>query len=317
MDNSSEVREFLTTRRANVSPEQVELPSGPNRRVPGLRRTEVAMLAGVSVEYYSRLERGSLSGASDGVLHAIAQALLLSDDERAHLFDLARAANASPIPAKRRNVRVQNVRPNLQFILDAITGGPAFVRNGRLDILASNALGKAVYADLYDSAEATLPGKPMNLARYCFLDPERADRFYPDWGIAADQTVAILRTEAGRDPYDRDLQDLIGELSTRSDEFRTRWGVHDVRRHATGMKHFLHPLVGPLDMIFEGTELVADPGLNLMIYTAEPGTPTAEALSLLASWSADPLPSAPRGPDSRPPVSRQPAARPSGAADRP
>ncbi|BDZ51730.1 transcriptional regulator [Frondihabitans sucicola] len=292
MDNSDEVREFLTTRRANVTPAQVELPSGPNRRVPGLRRTEVALLAGVSVEYYSRLERGSLAGASDGVLHSLAQALLLNDDERAHLFDLAKTANASPISSKRRAAKAQNVRPSLQFILDAITGGPAFVRNGRLDILASNALGKAVYADLYDSAEATLPGKPMNLARHCFLDPDRADRFYPDWGIAADQTVAILRTEAGKDPYDKDLQDLIGELSTRSDAFRARWGVHDVRRHASGMKHFIHPLVGPLDMIFEGTELVADPGLNLMIYTAAPGTPTAEALSLLASWAATPPTSA-------------------------
>jgi transcriptional regulator with XRE-family HTH domain len=288
MDNSEEVREFLTSRRANVTPAQVELPSGPNRRVPGLRRTEVAMLAGVSVEYYSRLERGSLAGASDGVLHAVAQALLLNDDERSHLLDLAKAANASPIPSKRRSAKAQNVRPSLQFILDAITGGPAFVRNGRLDILASNALGKAVYADLYDSEEATLPGKPMNLARYCFLEPQRADRFYPDWGIAADQTVAILRTEAGRDPYDKDLQDLIGELSTRSEAFRARWGIHDVRRHASGMKHFIHPLVGPLDMIFEGTDLVADPGLNLMIYTAEPGTPTAAALSLLASWTATP-----------------------------
>lgn len=286
MNNSDEVREFLTSRRAKVAPDQVELPSGPNRRVPGLRRTEVAVLAGVSVEYYARLERGSLAGASDGVLHAVAQALLLSDDERAHLFDLAKSANASPIPAKRRNNRAQNVRPSLQFILDAITGGPAFVRNGRLDILASNALGKAVYADLYQSAAATLPGKPMNLARYCFLDPDRADLFYPDWGEAADATVAILRTEAGRDPYDKDLHDLIGELSTRSTEFRTRWGAHDVRRHASGMKHFIHPLVGPLDLIFEGTDLVADPGLNLMIYTAEPGTPTAEALSLLASWTA-------------------------------
>ncbi|WP_345377345.1 helix-turn-helix domain-containing protein [Frondihabitans cladoniiphilus] len=292
MDNSDEVREFLTTRRARVSPEQVELPSGPNRRVPGLRRTEVALLAGVSVEYYSRLERGSLAGASDGVLHAIAQALLLDDDEREHLFDLARAANASPISSKRRASAARNVRPNFQFVLDAITGGPAFVRNGRLDILASNALGKAVYSDLYESPEATLPGKPMNLARFCFLDRERADRFYPDWGVAADQTVAILRTEAGRDPFDKDLQDLVGELSTRSDEFRTRWGAHDVRRHATGTKHFVHSLVGPLDLVFEGTELVADPGLHLLVYAAEPGTPTAEALSLLASWTAAPPTSA-------------------------
>lgn len=288
MSNSDEVREFLSSRRGRIKPDQVDLPAGGNRRVPGLRRVEVAQLAGVSVEYYSRLERGTLAGASDGVLHAVAQALLLDDAEREHLFDLARAANASPIPSRRRAARTESVRPGLQLILDAITGGPAFVRNGRLDILASNALGKAVYSDLYASPEATLPGKPLNLARFCFLDLDRAERFYPDWAKAADQTVAILRTEAGRDPYDRDLQDLIGELSTRSEQFRTRWGAHEVRRHATGAKNFHHPEVGALDMIFEGTDLIADPGLSLLIYTAEPGSPTAERLALLASWAATP-----------------------------
>jgi len=286
MDNSDEAREFLTTRRARVTPAQVELPSGPNRRVPGLRRAEVAMLAGVSVEYYSRLERGSLTGASDGVLHAIARALLLDDAERAYLFDLAKAANVTVVPARRRASSARNIRPNLQLVLDAITGGAAFVRNGRLDILGANALGRAVYSDLFASAAAVLPGRPMNLARFCFLDRERADRFYPEWGVAADQTVAILRTEAGRDPYDRDLQDLVGELSTRSVEFRTRWGAHDVRRHASGVKHFHHPDVGDLDLVFEGTELMAEPGLSLLIYTAEPGSPTAEALGLLSSLTA-------------------------------
>jgi transcriptional regulator with XRE-family HTH domain len=288
MNNSDEVREFITSRRARVQPDQVALPTGPNRRVLGLRRAEVAMLAGVSVEYYSRLERGRLAGASDGVLNALAVALQLDDAERDHLFDLARAANASTIPAKRRGPRAQNVRPSLQLILDGITGGPAFVRNGRLDILGSNALGRAVYSDLYDSREATPPGRPMNLARYCFLDLDRADRFYPDWGLAADQTVAILRAEAGHDPYDKDLKDLVGELSMRSDEFRVRWGTHDVRRHATGVKHFIHPVVGPLDLVFEGTELMADPGLSLLLYTAEPGSATADALRLLASWTATP-----------------------------
>ncbi|RKR75939.1 helix-turn-helix domain-containing protein [Frondihabitans australicus] len=288
MSTSDEAREFLTSRRAGVTPERVGLPGGPNRRVAGLRRTEVAMLAGVSVEYYARLERGNLSGASDGVLHAVAGALQLDEAERTYLFDLAKAANASVIPTRRRTSRAQNVRPSLQIVLDSMTGAAAFVRNGRLDILGANALGRAVYSDLFSSPIAMPPGKPMNLARFCFLDRERADRFYPDWGVAADQTVAILRTEAGRDPYDRDLQDLIGELSTRSDEFRTRWGAHDVRRHATGIKHFHHPGVGDLDLIFEGTELMADDGLSLLIYTAEPGTPTAEALGLLASWAAAP-----------------------------
>jgi|SRR5579875_771111 len=288
MNNSDEVREFLTSRRARARPDQVGLPTGRNRRVPGLRRAEVAMLAGVSVEYYSRLERGRLAGASDGVLNALADALQLDEAERDHLFDLAKAANASGIPAKRRAPRAHNVRPSLQLVLDAFTGGAAFVRNGRLDVLGSNGLGRAVYSDLYDSPEATPPGRPMNLARYCFLDRDRAERFYPDWGLAADQTVAILRAEAGHDPYDKDLKDLVGELSMRSDEFRVRWAAHDVRRHATGVKHFIHPVVGPLDLVFEGTELMADPGLSLLLYTAEPGTATADALRLLASWAATP-----------------------------
>jgi transcriptional regulator with XRE-family HTH domain len=279
--NRDEVRDFLTTRRAKVRPDQVELPAGPNRRVPGLRRTEVAMLAGVSVEYYSRLERGNLAGVSEAVLNAIAGALLLDEAERDHLFDLARAAGTSPARRERRSSRNSVVRPGLQYALDAITGGPALVRNGRLDIIAANALGRALHVDAYSS-----PRRPVNLARHCFLDRERAELFYPDWNAAADAIVAILRTEAGRDPYDRDLQDLIGELSTRSEEFRTKWGAHDVRRHATGEKHFRHSVVGRLDLLFESTDLMADPGWKLLIYTAEPGSPTADALKLLASWAA-------------------------------
>jgi transcriptional regulator with XRE-family HTH domain len=281
--NQNEVREFLTTRRARVQPEQVELPGGRNRRVPGLRRGEVAVLADVSVEYYSKLERGHLAGVSESVLDAVARALLLDDAERDHLFDLARAANASPLRSARRSRRAQTIRPGLQFILDGITGGPAFIRNGRLDILAANTLGRALYADLY----ANQP-HPINLARFAFLDRAHSDLFYPDWDLAADQSVAILRAEAGRDPYDKDLQDLIGELSTRSAEFRTKWGAHEVRRHATGTKHFHHPVVGDLDLVFEGADLPVDPGLSLLLYSAEPGSPTADALRLLASWAATP-----------------------------
>jgi transcriptional regulator with XRE-family HTH domain len=278
--NRDAVREFLTTRRAKVRPEQVELAAGPNRRVPGLRRSEVALLAGMSVEYYARLERGDLAGASESVLHAIADALLLDEAEREHLFDLARAAEPSRRRLRRTAAR-SVIRPSLQHALDAITGGPALVRNGRMDILATNLLARALYADLYAS---TL--RPVNIARGAFLDRGRAELFYPDWDLAADSIVAILRTEAGRDPYDRDLQDLIGELSTRSDEFRTKWGAHNVRRHATGVKHFRHPVVGDLDLLFEGTELMADPGWSLLVYTAEPGSTTADALQLLASWAA-------------------------------
>lgn len=281
MDNREDVREFLVTRRARIRPEQVELPTGSNRRVPGLRRAEVALLAGVSVEYYSRLERGDLRGASESVLHAIATALVLDDAEREHLFDLARAAG--PVSSRRpsRASRTPTVRPGLQVVIDSITTGCAIVRNGRMDILAANALGRAMYMDLFNA-----PDRPPNLARYCFLDRPHADRFYPNWDAAADATVAILRGEAGRDPHDKGLHDLVGELSTRSDEFRRKWGTHDVRRHTTGRKHFIHPIVGEVDLVFEAAELREDSGLSLMIYAAEPGTPTEQALALLASWAA-------------------------------
>jgi hypothetical protein len=281
MNNREDVREFLVTRRARIRPERVDLPVGSNRRVPGLRRAEVAQLAGVSVEYYSRLERGDLSGASESVLHAIANALVLDDAERDHLFNLARAAGPTPTRRPGRAARTPTVRPGLQLVLDSITLGCAIIRNGRMDILAANALGRAMYVDIF-----TNPERPANLARYAFLDRPHADRFYPNWDLAADATVAVLRAEAGRNPYDKGLHDLIGELSTRSTEFRTKWGSHDVRRHSTGRKHFIHPLVGEVDLVFEAAELREDPGLNLMIYTAEPGTPTAEALALLSSWAA-------------------------------
>jgi hypothetical protein len=276
-----EVREFLTTRRAKVGPAEVGLPGGQVRRVPGLRRGEVATLANVSIEYYSKVERGNLAGVSETVLDAIAGALLLDDAEREHLFDLARSANTSPLSRKRRSSRATGIRPSLQFVLDSFTGGPAFVRNGRLDILGANQLGRALYAELYE-----VQAHPINLARFAFLDRKRSDLFYPNWDLAADQSVAILRTEAGRDPYNKDLQDLIGELSTRSEEFRIKWGAHDVRKHATGTKSVHHPIVGDLDMVFEASELMADEGLSLLLYSAEPGSPTADALRLLASWAA-------------------------------
>ncbi len=280
MPGRDEVREFLMSRRAKLEPGSVDLPSLGQRRVPGLRRSEVAMLAGVSVEYYSRLERGNLTGVSEAVLDAIADALRLDEAERDHLLDLARTANTSPL-RRRPRPRVQTIRPALQYVVDAVTGGPAFVRNGRLDLLASNELGRALYADLYRSA-----ARPVNLARFAFLDRHLSDRFYPDWALAADQSVAVLRTEAGRDPYDKGLQDLVGELSTRSDEFRRRWGTHDVRSHAAGAKFFQHPIVGDLDLVFEGMDLKSDPGLTLMIYAAAPGSTTADNLRLLASWWA-------------------------------
>ncbi len=282
MDNRTEVREFLISRRAKVTPERAGLPTGSNRRVPGLRRGEVATLAGVSIEYYSRLERGTIAGASPSVLDGIARALHLDDAERAHLFDLARAADGSSRLVRRRRKPAQawTPRPSLQWALDAITDGPAFVRNGRLDLLATNPLARAFHAPVYAG-----PQRPPNIARFQFLD-SASRRFYPEWDLAADITVAILRTEAGRDPHDKDLHDLIGELSTRSDEFRERWGAHNVRHHGTGTKNFHHDVVGDLTLAYEGLELAAEPGLTLTIYTAEPGSPSAEGLRLLASWAA-------------------------------
>jgi len=282
MDTRNEIREFLTSRRARITPEQAGLPTygtGP-RRVPGLRREEVALLAGVSVDYYTRLERGNASGVSDTVLEALTRALQLDDTERAHLFDLARAAHTST-PRRRRRAQ-QPIRATVQHTLDAMAGVPAFVRNGRLDILGANRLGRALYSEHFDS-----PALPSNTARFVFLDP-RATTFYVDWDRVANDVVAVLRAEAGRDPYDRDLSDLIGELSTRSELFRTLWAAHNVRRHDTGLKRFHHPVVGELILTFEAMELVADPGLTMFVYSAEPGSKSEQALNLLASWTATP-----------------------------
>lgn len=282
MGNQSEVREFLMSRRAKVTPELAGLPGGPNRRVAGLRRTEVATLAGVSVEYYAKLERGAIAGASSSVLDAIARALQLDDTERSHLFDLARAADGIPLSGRpRRRVTKSAVnRPSLQWALGTITGGVAFVRDQHQDLLATNELGRAFYSPLIGDG-----GRTPNLARFQFLDPASRD-FYPDWERFAHMCVAIMRAEAGRDPNDKGLHDLVGELSTRSDMFRQLWGAHDVRTHGSGTKRFNHPVVGELTLAYEELAITADPGLVLMIYTAEPGSPSAERLQLLASWAA-------------------------------
>ncbi|AYN37749.1 XRE family transcriptional regulator [Streptomyces dangxiongensis] len=282
MDNQREASEFLTSRRARITPEQAGLPAGTRRRVPGLRRSEVAALADVSVEYYAKLERGNLAGVSPAVLEAVARALQLDDAERAHLLHLAQAADGSDALTRprRRTTRQWKAHRSLQWTLDAVTAGPAFVRNGRMDLLAANQLARAFYADVYAN-----PHNQENLARFQFLDPA-SRRFYPDWDQAADIAVAILRTEAGRNPHDRDLHDLVGELSTRSDAFRTRWGAHNVRHHGTGTKRYHHHAVGDLTLAYEGLEMAAEPGLTLTIYTAEPASPSDEGLRLLASWAA-------------------------------
>ena len=283
MDNRAEVREFLTSRRARVTPEQVGLPAGRNRRVAGLRRSEVATLAGVSVEYYTRLEQGALSGASLEILDSLAKALYLDDAERAHLFDLAQASSPVARPPRRRDPQSWKPHRSLQWVLDGITVGPAFVRNGRLDLVAVNSLARAFYKDAYD-----VSGSP-NLARFTFLDP-RSRNLHADWESAADVVVSILRTEAGRDPDDEELQQLVSELRTRSDHFKQLWSAHNVRHHGTGTKHFHHPIVGDLTIAYEGLEMTSEPGLTLTVYTAEPGSSSEEALRLLGNWAATEYP---------------------------
>lgn len=270
------------SRRAKLTPEDAGLLPGANRRVPGLRRTEVAMLAGVSVEYYAKLERGAIAGASASVLDAVAGALRLDDTERAHLFDLARAADGIPTSGRprRRAAPPPAARAGLQWALDAITEGVAFVRDPRQNLLATNALGRAFYSPVIGDG-----GRTPNLARFQFLDPASRD-FYPDWEVFAQMCVGIMRAEAGRDPHDKELQDLVGELSTRSETFRRLWGAHDVRTHGSGLKRFRHPVVGELTLTYEELALTAEAGRMLLIYTAEPGSDSAERLRLLASWQA-------------------------------
>ncbi|WP_329000510.1 helix-turn-helix transcriptional regulator [Kribbella sp. NBC_00709] len=279
MDHRAEIKEFLSSRRARLTPEQAGLPVyGGNRRVKGLRREEVALLAGVSVDYYVRIERGNLAGASDGVLEALARALQLDDAERAHLFALARESDATP--TVRRRATTKGVRPAIQQVLDAITDAPAWIRNGRHDLLAANRMARALYAPMLADSR-----RPANTARFVYLDPA-SQEFFTDWERAADDIAAILRLEAGRSPHDKALTELIGELSTRSETFRTRWAAHNVRFHRTGKKKLHHPVVGDLDLDFEAMDFPSDPGLILLVYTAPAGTPTADALQLLASWAA-------------------------------
>lgn len=289
VDNRQEVREFLMTRRARITPDQVGLPAGRGRRVPGLRRSEVATIAGLSVEYYARLERGQIAGASTGVLDALARALQLDDTERAHLFDLARAADGIPTSGRprRRATGKPASRPSLQWALESIRDGVAFVRDPHQNLLATNTLGRAFYSPVIGEG-----GRMPNLARFQFLDPASRE-FYPDWDLFAEMCVGIMRAEAGRDPHDRGLQDLVGELSTQSEVFRRLWSAHDVRTHGTGTKRFNHPVVGELTLAYEELAITAEPGLVLMVYTAEPGSPSAERLQLLASWAASaPAPTA-------------------------
>lgn len=279
MDVRKDAAEFLRSRRSRLTPENAGLTAwGGNRRVKGLRREEVALLAGVSVEYYVRLERGNLGGASQAVLDAVADALQLDDAERAHLHDLARASSTRVGAGRQPR---PTVRPQVQWLLDSMTDTAAYVRNARIDILAANTLGRALYAPVFE-----MPGTP-NVARFVFLDPRSRD-FFTEWAKVAGEAAALLRTLAGENPYDRGLTELVGELCTRSETFRTLWAAHDVRQHRTGVKRFHHPLVGDMTLSYESMAITADPGHRLNAYVAEPGSPSAEAFSLLASWATTP-----------------------------
>ena len=281
LDLRTEIREFLSTRRARITPEQAGLPAyGGNRRVKGLRREEVAMLAGVSVDYYVRMERGSLAGASESVLDALADALKLDEAERTHLLALARESGARS-SSRRKRAAPASVRPAIQQVLDAMIDAPAWVRNGRHDIVAMNQLARALYSPVLAD-----PRRPANTTRFVYLDPEAAEEFFVDYQRIANDAAAMLRLEAGRNPHDKALIELVGELSTRSELFRRRWASHDVQFHRSGQKRLRHPVVGQLDLDFESMELSSAPGLQLNVYTAAADTPTADALKLLASWAA-------------------------------
>ncbi|KAA9108087.1 helix-turn-helix transcriptional regulator [Microbacterium rhizomatis] len=283
MDNRSEVRDFLMSRRARVEPEDVGLARGTDRRVPGLRRGEAAALAGVSVEYYARLERGAIAGASEAVLDGLAKALQMDDVEREYLRRLAHQAGgiktgsrsrATPAPAWRPS-------PSIQWFLNSMESAVAMIGNGRTDLLAWNPLGGALMEEMIVSATTS----PPNFARFIFLEPV-ARRFYPDWDAIAGINVAQLRTEAGRDPHSKQLHDLVGELSTRSDQFRQLWGRHDVWEHQSGTKRFHHHTVGDLTLHFNGLDLVGHEAVQLTVLTAEPGSSDHEALQLLGTVTA-------------------------------
>jgi transcriptional regulator with XRE-family HTH domain len=283
MDNRSEVRDFLMSRRARVEPEDVGVARGTDRRVPGLRRGEAAALAGVSVEYYARLERGAIAGASDAVLDGLAKALQMDDAEKEYLHRLAQQAGGIKTAQRGgdKPTPVWRPSPSIQWFLDSMDSAAALIGNGRTDLLAWNPLGGALMDEVIDTATTS----PPNFARFIFLEPV-ARRFYPDWDAIARINVAQLRTEAGRDPHSKQLHDLVGELCTRSDHFRTLWGRHDVWEHQSGVKRFHHHAIGDLSLHFNGLDLVGQSAVQLTVLTAEPGSPDHQALQLLGNWAS-------------------------------
>jgi transcriptional regulator with XRE-family HTH domain len=302
--STGDIREFLMSRRARLTPAQAGITEyGRGRRVQGLKREEVAILAGISNEYYARLERGNLRGVSESVLNALARALQLDEAERIHLFDLARAAMppSGPTPGRPATGRSRtDVRPSIRRLLDSMTETPAYIRNARMDILAANRLCFALYVGVL--APETLP---LNIARFVFLDP-RAPDFFVQWDSIADDFTSALRIQAGKNPQDAALNQLVGELATNSTAFSTRWARHDVRLHQTATKRLHNALVGEIELTGDALELTGD-GLTLIAYTAEPASQTQQQLDLLASWHADAEHTTAQRDDARTPA---PASRP-------
>lgn len=296
MERGKEIAGFLRSRRARITPEAAGLPfDGRVRRVPGLRRDEVARLAGVSSEYYTRLEQGRAGHPSPEVVAAVARALRLDDTEREHLSDLLAAGSRAGSGTgggviggavgggggvRRAPSRVQRVRPGLHLMLETLDHVPAFILGRRTDVLAANRLARAVITD-FDA----LPATRRNMARYYLLDPQARERV-GDWEQIAAETVAMLRFEAGRYPNDRQLGDLLGELMLGCEEFTGWWNDHRVLRRTHGAKRYRHPLVGDLDFSYESFQVPGDPEQTLCVYTVQPGSDSAQALRLLDSWTA-------------------------------
>ncbi|QLE75401.1 helix-turn-helix domain-containing protein [Streptomyces rectiverticillatus] len=278
MDQRTELSEFLRSRRARLQPEEVGLtPYGGRRRVPGLRREELAQLAGVSVAYYTRLEQGRGQNVSTSVLEAIADALRLTRAERDHLTRLVHPC----VTKTRRPARPQRVRPSVQHLIDTMDNTPAYVIGRRLDIIAWNRLACALLGDF-----ETMPAGQRNMAWQIFLEPATRE-LYTEWDRKAEDVVAFLRLDAGRCPDDPGLAALVGELSVKSPEFRSLWATHNVQDKGFGVKALHHPVVGPLTLSYETLVLPADQSQQLITYHAEPGSPSAESLRILASWAME------------------------------
>ncbi|MEU5192083.1 helix-turn-helix transcriptional regulator [Streptomyces klenkii] len=280
MDQRTELSEFLRSRRARLQPAEVGLtPYGGRRRVPGLRREELAQLAGVSVAYYTRLEQGHGQNVSTAVLEAIADALRLTGAEREHLNRLVRPSVKKTRPC--RPPRPQRVRPSVQHLLDSMENTPAYVVGRRLDIIAWNRMACALLGDL-----DAMPAGQRNMAWQIFLEPATRE-LYTEWEKKAADVVAFLRLDAGRCPEDPQLAALVGELSVKSPEFRSLWAAHNVEDKGFGVKKLHHPVVGPLTLSYETLVLPADQNQQLVTYHAEPGSPSAESLRILASWAME------------------------------